>query len=61
MNFLTLERVEKVFGRLAVQGVSLDSVTLSKSTTPDFGIGPVVVVVTMVKEEEAAHDQKVAK
>jgi len=47
--------VENVFLRLAVKGVALHTMTLLQPTTSHFAVRPVVVVVAVVKEEEAAH------
>jgi len=54
----TLERVEEVLGGVAVERVTLHTVSLSETTLTTFCVGPLVVIVAVVKEEEAAHEAK---
>jgi len=54
----TLERVKKVLGGVAVERVALHTVSLSETTLTTFCVGPLVVIVAVVKEEEAAHEAK---
>jgi hypothetical protein len=50
--------VEKVLRSVAVERVPLDTVPLVETTLTTFCVGPLVVIVAMVKEEEAAHDRQ---
>jgi len=56
----TLERVKKVLGGVAVERVALHTVSLSETTLTTFCVGPLVVIVAVVKEEEAAHEKNVS-